>query len=42
MTGVLNDYVNEKKQVIEMTSVGADGQLWTMTGSPHKACRRQK
>lgn len=25
-------YVNEKKQVIEMSSVGADGQLWVMTG----------
>lgn len=42
MTEFLNGYVNEKKQVIEMTSVGADGQLWTMTGDPHKVCRRQK
>lgn len=25
-------YVNEKKQKIEMTSVGADGRLWIMTG----------
>ena len=25
-------YVSEKKKIIEMVSVGADGQLWTMTG----------
>ncbi len=25
-------FVNEKKQLIEMVSVGADGQLWEMTG----------
>ena len=25
-------YVNEKQQVIEMVSVGADGRLWVMTG----------
>ncbi|MCI0659511.1 MAG: hypothetical protein L0220_00400 [Acidobacteria bacterium] len=25
-------YVNEKKMVIEMVSVGADGHLWIMTG----------
>lgn len=25
-------YVNEKKQQIEMASVGADGRLWIMTG----------
>lgn len=42
MTEFPNDCVNENKQVIEMTSVGADGQLWTMTGGPHKVCRRQK
>ncbi len=26
-------YVNEKKMVIEMVSVGADGHLWVMTGA---------
>lgn len=26
-------YVNEKKQTIEMTSVGADGNLWVMSGA---------
>ena len=26
-------YVNEKKQIIEMTSVGADGDLWVMSGA---------
>lgn len=26
-------YVNEKKQTIEMTSVGADGHLWVMSGA---------
>ncbi len=26
-------YVNEKKQIIEMTSVGADGHLWVMSGA---------
>lgn len=26
-------YVNEKKQAIEMASVGADGRLWVMTGA---------
>ena len=26
-------YVNEKKAVIEMVSVGADGRLWIMTGA---------
>ena len=25
-------YVNEKKAIIEMVSVGADGRLWVMTG----------
>lgn len=25
-------YVNEKKKIIEMVSVGKDGNLWTMTG----------
>lgn len=25
-------YINEKKRVIEMVSVGADGNLWIMTG----------
>ncbi len=25
-------YINEKKKLIEMVSVGADGALWTMTG----------
>lgn len=25
-------YVNESKNIIEMVSVGADGQLWVMTG----------
>lgn len=32
-------YVNEKKQTIEMTSVGADGNLWVMSGDAGEETR---
>lgn len=32
-------YINEKKRVIEMVSVGADGNLWIMTGPLGKEYR---
>lgn len=32
-------YVNEKKLTIEMTSVGADGNLWIMTGAADEEVR---
>jgi hypothetical protein len=32
-------YVNEKKQTIEMTSVGADGNLWVMSGAADSETR---
>ena len=32
-------YVNEKKLTIEMTSVGADGNLWVMSGAAGEETR---
>ncbi len=32
-------YVNDKKKTIEMVSVGADGQLWVMTGTAGQETR---
>jgi hypothetical protein len=33
-------YVNETRRHIEMVSVGGDGKLWVMTGSPGMEARQ--
>lgn len=41
-TSAILFYVNEPRQIIEMVSVGADGNLWVMTGAAGSDTRMTK